>query len=139
MARAAQQPPPQRLHGYIRDVPERPTKLRRREPPPEEEEKYEEEEQEIDIMEQRPSGHIPEPPLTKSGQPDRRFLGARHLPPAEEVNPQYRKARTGGMIGDLHITISGKPDRRFRENRGLSEDEVMAQWVETLNKRYRQH
>lgn len=118
--------------GYIRDIPERPPIQRGRAPQVEEEE-------EIDIREQRPSGELPEPPLTRTGAPDRRFLGARHLPPLEETNPDYRRARTGGMVGDIHITIDGKPDRRFKENRSLSDDEVNHQWVQVLNNRYRQH
>jgi hypothetical protein len=75
-------------------------------------------------------------PLTKSGYPDRRFKGQRDLPPPEEENPEFRRARTGGTIGDVHVTIDGKPDRRFKENRGLSDEEVMSQWLEQLNERY---
>lgn len=150
MARASAQPaqtPQRRVGGYIRDVPDRMPRARTRtsQPEPEdielpESQAQEEEEEEIEIRERRPGGHLPEAPLTKSGRPDRRFLGARHLPPPEEPeNPDYRRARTGGMMGDIHVTIDGKPDRRFKENRGLSDEEVMHQWVDVLNNRYRRH
>lgn len=75
-------------------------------------------------------------PLTKGGYPDRRFKGQRDLPPPEEENPEFRRARTGGTIGDVHVTIDGKPDRRFKENRGLSDEEVNAQWLDALNERF---
>lgn len=132
MVRPGEQQPQQQPRGFVRAPISRGRS-------PEPEPQLEEEEEEIDIREERPSGYRPAPPLTKSGRPDRRFLGARHLPPEEPPNEEYRRARTGGMIGDIHVTIDGKPDRRFKENRGLSEEEVMAQWVEVLNRRYRQH
>lgn len=78
--------------------------------------------------------HITQP-ITKSGYPDRRFKGQRDLPPPalEIIEP---RARTGGTIGDVHITIDGKPDRRFKENRGLSDEEVMAQWADAIQDKY---
>jgi hypothetical protein len=119
--------------GFIRDIPDQDSPQRGRSP------QDEEEEEDNDIREMRPNGVMPDAPLTRTGQPDRRFLGARHLPPPEEPNPDYTKARTGGMMGGQHITLTGKPDRRFKENRGLTDDEVNGQWADILNHRYRQH
>lgn len=83
-----------------------------------------------------PSNQNQEVPLTKSGYPDRRFKGQRDLPPQQDENPDFRRARTGGTIGDVHVTIDGKPDRRFKENRGLSDEEVMSQWLDQLNEKF---
>ena len=98
-----------------------------------------EEEDENDIREPRPHGEIIEVPLTKTGKPDRRFLGARHLPPQEDVNPDFRRARTGGEFDGTHVTLNGKPDRRFKENRALDDDEANRQWAAVLSNRYLQH
>lgn len=75
-------------------------------------------------------------PLTKGGFPDRRYKGQRDLPPPEDPNPNFQRARTGGVVDDMHVTIDGKPDRRFKENRGLSEEEANQLWLDQLNKRY---
>lgn len=77
-----------------------------------------------------------EAPLTKSGFPDRRYKGFRDAPLPEHANPEYRRARTGGTVGDTHVTIDGRPDRRFKENRSLSDDEVMKQFAEKLALEY---
>jgi hypothetical protein len=125
--RPQQAPFPQRggtqRGGYIRETQRR----------------VEREEEENDIREPRPNGEIVEVPLTKTGKPDRRFLGARHLPPQEDVNPDFRRARTGGEIDGTHVTIDGKPDRRFKENRALDDDEAMRRWAAVLSNRYLQH
>jgi hypothetical protein len=96
-------------------------------------------EEDIDIREPRPNGVTPDVPITRNGFPDRRFLGARHLPPPEVQDQENRRARVGGEIDGVHITLTGKPDRRFKENRALSDDEVNQQWVQMLNRRYLQH
>lgn len=75
-------------------------------------------------------------PTTRSGYPDRRFKGQRDLPPPQEAEQRDQRARTGGTVGDVHVTINGKPDKRFKENRGLSEEEVMAQWVDALAEKF---
>lgn len=93
----------------------------------------EREQEEEDEVQPRGNG---QGPLTKSGYPDRRFKGQRDLPPPVEENPDFRRARSGGVIGDMHVTIDGKPDRRFKENRGLSDEEVMSQWLEQLNEKF---
>jgi hypothetical protein len=97
-------------------------------------------EQEVEIINQPPPrfSNMPqgEGPLTKSGYPDRRFKGQRDLPPPEESNADFQRARTGGMIGQMHVTIEGKPDRRFKENRGLSDEEVMARWADEVQARF---
>jgi hypothetical protein len=139
--------------GYIRDVPDRTPQGNRRASGFQQrsngrgnvQEDYEasndvqgmDEEEDIDIRETRPNGVTPDVPLTKSGYPDRRFLGARHLPPPQEQ--EIRRARTGGEIDGMHITVTGKPDRRFKENRSLSEEEANQQWAQVLNRRYLQH
>ena len=79
---------------------------------------------------------MPDRPMTKSGYPDRRYKGQRDLPPPEDANPNYQRARSGGVVGDIHVTIDGKPDRRFKENRALSEDEANQLWLDQLNKKY---
>lgn len=99
------------------------------------------EEQQVEIINQPPPrfSQMPEGaagPLTKSGYPDRRFRGQRDLPPQEEQNPDFHRARTGGMIGEMHVTVDGKPDRRFKENRGLSDEEVMARWADEVQARF---
>lgn len=97
-------------------------------PPPREEEEEEERPRTSSLY---PGGG----PTTKSGYPDRRYRGQRDLPPPPQEEGGT-KARTGGVVGDIHVTIDGKPDRRFKENRHLSEEEVMSQWLETMNERY---
>lgn len=136
--------------GYIRDVPDRTPQgqgqrrqsgfQNRANASQEAHNDFEEMEDEgNDIREPRPNGVAPDVPLTKTGYPDRRFLGARHLPAPEEQNPEYRRARTGGEVDGVHITMTGKPDRRFKENRALSEEEANQQWAQVLNRRYLQH
>lgn len=113
--------------GYVRDIPPRRISQEERE------------EEENDIREPRPHGEVIDVPLTKTGTPDRRFLGARHLPPPDIANPEFRRARVGGVIDDTHVTLDGKPDRRFKENRGLDDEETMRQWAQVLSSRYLQH
>ncbi len=96
--------------------------------------------EEVEVEEEEDQGNgrsvSQEAPLTKSGYPDRRFKGQRDLPPPEEENPDFRRARTGGTIGDMHVTIEGKPDRRFKENRSLSDEEVIRRWLDNLNEQF---
>lgn len=112
--------------GYIRDIPQRRGFA-------------DTTEDDNDIREPRPHGEVVEVPLTKTGVPDRRFLGARHLPPPEVANPEFRRVRTGGEMDGVHVTIDGKPDRRFKENRAMDDDEAMRQWAHVLSNRYLQH
>lgn len=72
--------------------------------------------------------------MSKDGTPDRRFQGQRDLPDeTKEVNPNYTAAQPGGITADgTHITTDGKPDQRFKENRGLTEAEIKAKQIQTL-------
>ena len=70
--------------------------------------------------------------LTRSGKPDRRYMGQRDLPPDEVAN-DYAHA-TSGFVDEngIHRTNDGAPDVRFKENRALSPEQTrisQAEWV----------
>ncbi len=118
-ARASQEPARKRISGFQPAArvgrPERIVSLKREE----DEETTVEDEMEESVEE----------PLTRLGVPDRRFKGHREDPPPTFANPEYRRASSGGVVGNVHVTMDGKPDRRFKENRALSDDEIMKQYA----------
>lgn len=109
---------------------------------PREEEIEEEVEEEAPRYEARiksgiaPRGEQQAERLTKAGYPDRRFKGQRDLPPPEEINPEFRRARVGGTVGNIHVTMTGKPDLRFKENRSVSPEEAEIRMARAILEKY---
>lgn len=54
---------------------------------------------------------------TKEGEPDRRFVENRDLPPPPKEAAQME-------VNGTHLTHDGAPDRRYKENVRLSKEEV---------------
>lgn len=79
-----------------------------------------------------PTGNTNGPRLTRTGKPDRRYLGQRDLPP-EIVESDYTHPSTGFIDSEgRHRTQDGAPDIRFKENRMLTAEQVrlmQAQYV----------
>lgn len=64
-----------------------------------------------------PAKVTPPEHTTKEGEPDRRFVENRDLPPQTKEATQIE-------VNGTHLTHDGTPDRRYKENVRLSKEEA---------------